>query len=173
MLKAVVYTSQTGFTEQYARMLAGKAGLGCYTVKEAKKRLNKEDEYIYMGWLSAGKIVGLSKAKRLSAPAAIAAVGISAPDLAYEEKLKKQNKLGETAFFYLQGGFAREKLRGIPKMMMNAAHSSLLKAAKAQKDPTPQQKKAAELLEYGGSCVTKEALIPLIGWAVAHKNKKV
>ncbi len=170
MLKAVVYTSQTGYTEQYARMLAGRAGLGCYTIKEAKRRLGEEDAYIYMGWLSAGRISGLSKARRFRMPAAVAAVGISGPDKAYEEKLKKQNKLGETAFFYLQGGFAREKLRGLSKIMMNAAYQSLVKAAQAQPDPTPQQQKAAELLLHGGSCVTKEALLPLIRWAILHKE---
>jgi len=172
MLKAVVYASQTGFTEQYARMLAGKVGLGCYTVKEAKKHLQKGDDYIFMGWLSAGKIKGLKKACRLGKPQAVAAVGISGESKVYTEKLKKQNKLKDKPFFYLQGGFEKEKLKGSAKLMMKAAYKTLVKKAQAVKDPDEGQKNALELLLHGGSLVSKERLLPVIEWCEEKKGKK-
>ena len=39
MIQAIVYTSNTGYTAEYARMLGEKTGLPVLTLNEAKKSL--------------------------------------------------------------------------------------------------------------------------------------
>ena len=38
-IEAIVYTSMTGFTAQYANMLSNKTGLPAYTLAQAKEKL--------------------------------------------------------------------------------------------------------------------------------------
>lgn len=62
-MKAIIYTSNTGFTRKYAQMLSEKLSLPAYNagLGEDKKSLSKSDDVIYMGWISANKIEGLKK----------------------------------------------------------------------------------------------------------------
>ena len=57
-MKAIIYTSNTGFTRKYAQMLSEKLSLPAYNagLGEDKKSLSKSDDVIYMGWISANKI---------------------------------------------------------------------------------------------------------------------
>ena len=48
----IVYTSNTGFTERYARMLAEETGLPCYCLEESPRG----GSAIYLGWLMAGTV---------------------------------------------------------------------------------------------------------------------
>lgn len=64
MLKAIVYESNTGHTKEYAEMLGKKLEIPAFTIKEAKKELNKNDEIIFLGWIFATKIMGLNKVKK-------------------------------------------------------------------------------------------------------------
>ena len=43
-MKAIVYTSNTGHTAAYAKMLSEKTHLPIYTLKEAIKQLSRETE---------------------------------------------------------------------------------------------------------------------------------
>ena len=36
MIKAIVYKSNTGHTEQYAHLLSGKLNIPCYSLREAR-----------------------------------------------------------------------------------------------------------------------------------------
>ena len=45
-LKAIVYTSNTGYTAQYAALLAKKTGLHAYTLEEAQGKLPDGAEII-------------------------------------------------------------------------------------------------------------------------------
>ena len=61
-MKAIVYMSQTGFTQRYARMLSEKTGVPAWSLAEAKKQLRQGDDVFYMGWLMAGSVKGLDSA---------------------------------------------------------------------------------------------------------------
>ena len=61
-MKAIVYTSQTGFTRQYAQLLSEKTGVPAYELKEAAGKLPRDSEVFYMGWLMAGSVKGLERA---------------------------------------------------------------------------------------------------------------
>ena len=62
MIEAIVYTSNTGYTEEYARMLSKSTGLRALLLKDAVKALKRGTPVIYMGWLMAGIINGYKKA---------------------------------------------------------------------------------------------------------------
>lgn len=57
----VIYSSQTGFTEKYARWLARRVGADLLTAEEAAKKdehfFAAYDAIVYGGWAMAGKIV--------------------------------------------------------------------------------------------------------------------
>ena len=84
MIKAIVYKSNSGFTKEYALMLSKKLALPVYDIKEANKSLSKNDEIIYMGWIMAGNVQGLNKAKKYAIKA-IVAVGMT-----YDDKQEKE-----------------------------------------------------------------------------------
>lgn len=60
-IKAIVYTSNTGYTAEYAKILADKTSLPLYTLKESKS-IEKGTPVIYMGWLMAGSVKDYNKA---------------------------------------------------------------------------------------------------------------
>ena len=53
-MNAIIYTTNTGSTERYARLLAKETGLPAYSLAEAKKRVFAGAEVIYLGWIMAG-----------------------------------------------------------------------------------------------------------------------
>lgn len=57
-MNAIIYTTNTGSTEHYAKLLAQKTGLPVYSLAEAKKRVFAGAEVIYLGWIMAGSVKG-------------------------------------------------------------------------------------------------------------------
>ena len=55
-MNAIIYTTNTGSTERYAKLLAQKTGLPVYSLAEAKKRVFAGAEVIYLGWIMAGSV---------------------------------------------------------------------------------------------------------------------
>ena len=51
---AIVYTSNTGYTAEYAYLLGGKTGLPVYALAEAAGQLSEGSSVLYLGWLMAG-----------------------------------------------------------------------------------------------------------------------
>ena len=76
MIKAIIYESNTGHTMQYAKMLSEKLNIPCFTIKEAKTKLQKHEEVIYLGWVCATKICGLGKVKNRYSIKCYGAVGL-------------------------------------------------------------------------------------------------
>lgn len=64
-MKAIIYTTQTGSTERYAKLLAHETGLPAYTLAEAKKAVLPGGSVIYLGWIMAGCIKGYAAALAL------------------------------------------------------------------------------------------------------------
>lgn len=46
---SIVYTSNTGFTRQYAMLLGEKTGLPVYSLEEAGQRLAPGNTIVYLG----------------------------------------------------------------------------------------------------------------------------
>ena len=54
-MEAVVYTSNTGSTEHYAKLLGHELRVSVYSTEEAGNKLPTGTEIIYLGWIMAGK----------------------------------------------------------------------------------------------------------------------
>lgn len=63
-MNAIIYTTNTGSTEHYAKLLAQKTGLPAYSLAEAKKRVFAGAEVIYLGWIMAGSVKGYAEAAK-------------------------------------------------------------------------------------------------------------
>ena len=62
-MEAVVYTSNTGSTEHYAKLLGHELSVSVYSTEEAGNKLPTGTEIIYLGWIMAGKIREYGKGK--------------------------------------------------------------------------------------------------------------
>mgnify|MGYP000699382709 CR=1 FL=1 len=58
-MRAIVYTSRTGFTKRYAELLSEATGVPAWSAKEAAKEVPAHSEIFYMGCLEAGTVKGL------------------------------------------------------------------------------------------------------------------
>lgn len=162
---AIVYTSNTGNTEKYAKMLSEKLHIPVYSIDQAKKMLPKRTKIIYLGWLMAGKIKDLSKARRRYDVVSIGAVGLGATGT-HSEGLRKSNKIGEEiALFELQGGMDHAKLKGIYKTMIE----TLIKMLSKKKDRTSDEDAMLEMVKAGGDFTREDNLSDLVAWFEAKE----
>ena len=159
-MKAIVYTSNTGFTAQYAKMLAEKTGLPLYELGKTDKALQKGTSILYMGWLFAGSVKGYSKAKRKYAIRAVCGVGLCDTGCLLAEVRKAISLPEAIPLFTVQGGMDHSKLRGINKAMI----SGLTKFMAAKKEPTEDDKRMVELLTTDACYVKEENLSALLHW---------
>ena len=103
----IVYQSNTGFTQQYAEMLAKAEKLKLYSLDEAQ--LSADTEVFYMGPLMAGRITGADKAAKQFRVLGVCGVGMSPPGKDILHTLSKANATITVPMFYLQGGWAPKK----------------------------------------------------------------
>ena len=54
MIRAIVYTSNTGSTAAYAKLLGEQINLPVFPLPQAKDRVPSGSEIIYLGWIMAG-----------------------------------------------------------------------------------------------------------------------
>ena len=162
---AVVYTSNTGHTAEYAKLFGDRTGLPVYSLAEAVESLPESCEIVYFGWLMAGKIKELDKARQAFAVRAVCAVGLCESGTLLE-RTRTENAVGEgIALFTLQGGYAPNRLRGIYRLIMKLVTRSLLKKISKKEEKTESDLKMYEVLGSGGSFVAKEHLTPAVLWA--------
>ena len=159
-MKAVVYTSQTGFTAWYARLLAEKAGLPAIPLERAARELGRQDGVVFLGWLCAGRISGLKKARRSFDVRAVCAVGMAPGRPETVRKIQENNPTGGAPLFYLRGGYAPEKLKCVYRVMMKPIEAMTEKAA--QKDSEAGEMRDA--LARGANWSTPGQLVPLLAW---------
>lgn len=166
-MEAIVYTSHTGFTARFARMLGEELRLPVYQLKRAQTDLKDGAEIIYLGWLMAGKVKGYDQAARRFRIAALAAVGMG-PGGEQVEEVRRANRLRqEMPVFTLQGGYAPKKLK-FPYNLMMALAKGPLKRRVSQAGDTPQTRQMLELMDHGGDRVSREQLQPLLDWYGEH-----
>ena len=158
--KAIVYTSNTGFTKRYAELLGKKLGLPIYELEEAEKKLSKDSKVIYMGWLMANTVKSVVSAMGSFNVSAVCGVGLCETGTAIEEVRAMNRFKSDLPVFTLQGGMDRKKLKGLNKFMIWMLERGLKKA----KNPTDDDKKKLELISTGGDFVSEENLAAVIEW---------
>ena len=159
-MKVIVYTSNTGHTAAYSKMLGAKIGLPVYALNEAAKKLQKGTEIIYLGWLFANNIKGYKKATKKYKISAICAVGLCDTGTAVAEVRKANSISEETPLFTMQGGMDKTKLRGINKFMINM----LTKVLSSKKERTENDERMLELLTHDKNYVSEENITAFMKW---------
>lgn len=119
MIEAIIYESNTGFTEKYAQMLSKELNLPSCPAGEIKKTFSPGIEAIYMGWICDKRIRGLEKAQKYLHIEAVITVGILSPTPGFIALLHQYNDLMDLPVFYLRGGIQREKLSISQKLILN------------------------------------------------------
>ena len=161
---SIVYTSNTGYTAEYARLLGEKTGLPVYSLAEAEQKLAAGNRVIYLGWLMAGKVQGYKKAAKRYKVQAVCGVGMRGTGSQLQE-VRKANAIPEkTPLFTLQGGFDIQKLSGVYKLMMTIMVKTAGKGLAEKQDRTPDEDVMLEMLTQGGSRVSADNLAEVLAW---------
>ena len=154
MIKAIVYKSNTGHTKQYAEMLSKSLKVPIYNLEEAKLKLKKHDEIVFLGWVCATKIQGLSKIKNYNVKC-IGAVGVYPTEKNYIESLRKTNKLN-AELFYLRGGLNYNKLTGLKKKVLQFVRNMM------EKENKVENQEIIKIFKEGANYVSYENLEPML-----------
>lgn len=161
-ITAIVYKSNTGFTREYAQMLAKAEKLKLYELSQAQ--LPKETEVLYMGPLMAGHISGVDTAVKNYTVKAVCGVGMTPPSPEVLTSLAKSNYVPQAPIFYLQGGWAPKKVGWIKRRMVGMATKSTREKLQKKSKRTPDEQKQLDFLIRGGSYVAYQNLEPLQRW---------
>jgi len=158
-IKVIIYSSNTGLTEKYAKMLSEKTGLPAYRLSEVPAELGGTS-VIYMGWLMAGVVKDYGKAHKRYNVRAVCGVGLCDTGSA-DDQIRDTNAVpADVAVFTLQGGMLHDKLSGPYKVSIKI----LTKAMNAKKKKSEDDKRMIYLLETGGDLVKEENLAAVMEW---------
>lgn len=157
---AIVYTSKTGFTRQYAHLLGKRLILPVYSLEDAVYGLGKGSPVIYLGWVHASTVQGYRKASRQFQVLGVCAVGLCDTGTLTDQVRKTTGIPENVPLFTLQGGFDRSKLQGLDRLLI----SMLVKGLSSQKERTAQDARMLELLTQDGNYVREENLKVFLDW---------
>ena len=157
---AIVYTSNTGHTREYALLLGEQTGLPVYSLDEANSQLSGGSPVIYLGWIHASHVKGYAKAASRFDLCAVCGVGLCDTGTLTSEVRKATSIPEDIPLFTLQGGIDRSRLKGMDKLMI----SMLTKGLASQKQRSPQDDRMLELLRKDENYVSPENLAGLLQW---------
>ena len=168
-MDAIIYTTNTGSTERYAKLLAQETGLPAYSLADAKDVVSEDTEIIYFGWISAGAIKGYAKAAKRYHIRAVCAVGMGKTGTQVESVRKKTAVPVNIPLFTLQGNFNVKKLHGIYRSMMEIMVKTAGKSLAAKKDRAPEEDDMLSMMLHGGERVRIENLSAVFDWYNAQQ----
>lgn len=102
-MKAIIYTTNTGSTAQYAKMLAEQTGVPAFSMEEAKSKVEAGSEIIYLGWIMAAQVKGYKVAAKKYKIKAVCAVGMERTGTRTEQIREKTSVPVAIPLFTLQG----------------------------------------------------------------------
>ena len=159
----IVYTSNTGYTEKYAKLLGEQLGLPAFSAEQADS-LPEGTEILYLGWLMAGVVKGYKKAAQRFSVAAVCGVGMG-PAGSQDSDVRKNNAIPqEVPVFTLQGGFDRTKLHGIYRFMMGVMIKVMGSSLRKKENRTPEEDAMLEMVTNSGDFVDVRQLDGVIAW---------
>ena len=163
-MEAIIYTSNTGSTARYAKLLGHELGIPVYSAEEAKKTLPAGTGIIYLGWIMAGKVKGYPDAAKKYKLLAVCAVGMGQTGTQRKEIREKNGVRGKIPVFTLQGNFDVKKLRGMYRMMMDIMVKTAGKALENKTDRSPEEEDMLDMMLHGGERVRVENLKDVTDW---------
>ena len=168
-MNAIIYTTNTGSTERYAKLLARKTGLPAYSLAEAKKRVFAGAEVIYLGWIMAGSVKGYAEAAKRYRVRAVCGVGMGQTGTQTDSVRKKSAVPADIPLFTLQGNFDVKKLRGVYRPMMEIMVKTTGKGLAEKTDRTPEEDDMLDMMLHGGERVKEENLSAVLDWYSARR----
>ena len=168
-MDAIIYTTNTGSTERYAKLLAQKTGLPAYSLADAKDAVSEGAEVIYLGWISAGAVKGYAKAAKRYHIRAVCAVSMGQTGTQAESVRKNSAVPANIPLFTLQGNFNVKKLHGIYRPMMEIMVKTAGKSLAVKKDRTPEEDDMLSMMLHGGERVKQENLSAVLDWYNAQQ----
>ena len=168
-MNAIIYTTNTGSTEHYAKLLAQKTGLPAYSFTEAKDAVPEGAEVIYLGWIAAGAVKGYTKAAKRYHIRVVCAVGMGQTGTQTDNTRKKSAISADIPLFTLQGNFNVKKLHGIYRPMMEIMVKTVGKALAEKSDRTPEEDDMLDMMLHGGERVKEENLGAFLDWYSAQR----
>lgn len=159
----IVYRSSTGFTKEYAEMLAKAEKMKVCPLSEAQGKVGPGETVFFMGPLMAGHISGVDQAVKKFAVRGVCGVGMSPASQQVLDTLAKANYVPGAPIFYLQGGWAPKKVGWLKRRMVGMATRSMREALQNKKR-TPEEDKQLDFLLHGGSFVAFENLEAIREW---------
>lgn len=108
MVEAVVYSSRCGHSYRYACALAEKLNVPLLKIAQAKRKLKKGTNILFISWVKEDMIVGYNKLSKFHIDV-VCAVGILPKSEDVYARLKVKNIL-YSKLFYLRGGIDKSKL---------------------------------------------------------------
>ena len=148
MNNIIIYGSNYGTTEQYAKELSKRTNIEAISFENVQE-INKYDKIIYIGGLYAGGVLGMSKTLRKltniqNKTIIIATVGLADPtdeknitNIRNNIKVQISKKIYDKAkIFHLRGGIDYSKLKFFHKTMMKMLYNAVKNI--------PQEKLSAE-----------------------------
>lgn len=161
----IVYRSNTGFTKQYAEMLAKAEKLKVYPLAEAQGRVGPGEKVFFMGPLMAGHISGIDQAVKKFTVTGACGVGMSPATRQVLDTLAKANYVPDAPVFYLQGGWAPKKVSWLKRRMVGMATKSMRESLRDKGSRrTPEEETQYQMLLKGGSFVAFENLETIRDW---------
>ena len=151
MSRVIIYKSKTGHTEKYAKMLSKELNIPCYSYKDAK--VSEKDEVIFLSYIYASKIMGLSKILKKYNVKVVIAVGALAYSKDYLNTLKDANNI-KLPFFYLRGGIDYSKLNFFFRNFLSIIGKGIAK----------DDKELLNLFKNGGDFVNKDNLKEVLNY---------
>lgn len=173
MIQAIVYSSTTGSCKYYAEELSRKLAVPAYPAKKCP--LAAGMEVVFVGWLLAGKMVGLPAVMKKHNVRVVVPVGMGDPAVLTEEMVRGKNGLGSNVVvFPQQGRFDIAKLPLPMRLIMRAKNKEIAARlqAKAAKTALSEAEKAClKMAQTGrGEPATWDDINKVVAWVKADNN---
>lgn len=163
-MKAIIYTSNTGSTAEYAQLLGKELNLLVHSLQQAKNKVLSGSEIIYLGWIMAGGIKGYKEAAKLYKVRAVCGVGMGQTGTQLKEVRDKNAIPQGIPLFTLQGNFDVKKLHGVYRFMMNVMVKTAGKGLANITDRTPEEDDMLDMIVNGGKRVALQNLKAVTEW---------
>lgn len=163
-MKAIIYTSNTGSTAEYAQLLGKELNLPVHSLQQAKNKVLSGSEIIYLGWIMAGGIKGYKEAAKLYKVRAVCGIGMGQTGTQLKEVRDKNAIPQRIPLFTLQGNFDVKKLHGVYRFMMNVMVKTAGKGLANKIDRIPEEDDMLDMMVSGGKRVSLQNLNAVTEW---------
>ena len=155
MIQAILYQTNTGSTEQYAKLLGEAVGLPVCPLAKAKETVPNDAEILYLGWVMANNVQGYVKAAKRYRIRCVCAVGMAKTGTQTAEVRRQTQIPAETPLF---------TLRGFRRLMMNLMVKASVKQLAQKKNRTPEEDDLLDMMQNGADRVRASELAAVLKW---------